>query len=57
MGKAQGCDFSLKEGDNKRYEAIHCDKFRGLLVEKSNFQTGWNSRNKKSLELLNIVPT
>ena len=33
------------------------DMFRGLLVEKSNFQIGWNSRNKKSLESSSIAPT
>ena len=33
------------------------DMFRGLLVEKSNFQIGWNGRNKKSLEPSSIAPT
>ena len=31
------------------------DMFRGLLVEKSNFQIGWNGRNKKSLEPSSIA--
>lgn len=57
MGKALDCDFSLKEGDDKRDDANRCDKFRGLLVEKSNFQIGWNGGNKKSLEPSNIAPT
>ena len=33
------------------------DMFRGLLVEKSNFQIGWNGRNKNSLESSSIAPT
>lgn len=57
MGKALDCDFSLKEGEDKRDDANRCDKFRGLLVEKSNFQIGWNGRNKKSLEPSHIAPT
>ena len=57
MGKALDCDFSLKEGEDKRDDAIRCDKFRGRLVEKSNFQIGWHGRNKKSLEPSNIAPT
>lgn len=57
MGKALDCDFTLKEGDDKRDDANRCDKFRGLLVEKSNFQIGWNGGNKKSLEPSNIAPT
>ena len=57
MGKALDCDFSLKEGEDKRDDSIRCDKFRGKLVENSNFQIGWYGRNKKSLEPSNIAPT
>ena len=57
MGKAIDCDLLMLEGDDKRDDSIRCDKFRGYLVEKSNFQIGWNSRNKKSLEPSNIAPT
>jgi hypothetical protein len=39
---------SKKEDYDKRYDAIRCDKFRGLLVEKPNFQIGWNGGNKKT---------
>ena len=57
MGKALDCDFHLKEGEKKRDDGIRCDKFRGRLVEKSNFQIGWHGRNKKSLEPSHIAPT
>lgn len=57
MGKALDCDFPLKEKEDKRDDSIRCDKFRGRLVENSNFQIGWNGRNKKSLEPSNIAPT
>lgn len=57
MGKALDCDFPLKESEDKRDDLIRCDNFRGKLVEKSNFQIGWNGRNKKSLEPSNIAPT
>jgi hypothetical protein len=57
MGKALDFDFPRKPGEDKRDDGIRCDKFRGLIVEKSNFQIGWNGRNKKSLEPSNIAPT
>lgn len=57
MGKALDCDFDLKEGEDKRDDANRCDKFRGQMVEKSNFQIGWHGWNKKSLEPSNIAPT
>ncbi len=41
MGKALDCDFPRKPGEDKRDDGIRCDNFRGLLVEKSNFQIGW----------------
>jgi len=50
MGKALDIDFPDKEGEDKRDDANRCDKFRGLLVEKSNFQIGWSANNKKALE-------
>jgi putative peptidoglycan binding protein len=34
-----------------------CNTLRGLLVEKSNAQIGWDARNRKSLEPANIAPT
>ena len=57
MGKALDLDFPLKETEDKRDDGIRCETFRGVLVEKSNFQIGWNGRNKKSLEPSNIAPT
>jgi hypothetical protein len=50
MRIALGCNFSLKENYDKFDDAIRCDKFRGLLVEKPDFQIGWNGGNKKPLE-------
>ena len=47
----------VTQGDLIEQNKKLCDKFRGLLVEKSNFQIGWNSRNKKSLESSSIAPT
>jgi hypothetical protein len=40
MGKGLGYYLSLKEGDDKRDDTIRCDKFRGILVKKPNFQIG-----------------
>jgi hypothetical protein len=57
MGKALDCDFKLKDKEDKRDDGNRCDRFRGLMVEKSNFQIGWNGRNKKSLEPSHIAPT
>jgi hypothetical protein len=57
MGKALDCDFPLGANEDKRDDTIRCENFRGLLVEKSNFQIGWNGRNKKSLEPSHIAPT
>jgi hypothetical protein len=47
----------VEENYYKRDDAIHCDKYGGLLVEKSDFQIGWHSGNRKSLEPSNAVLT
>jgi hypothetical protein len=57
MGKALDFDFPLAGNEDKRDDSLRCNGFRGVLVEKSNFQIGWNGRNKKSLEPSNIAPT
>lgn len=57
MGKALDCDFTPKSGEDKRDDQHRCDRFRGVLVEKGNFQIGWAASNRKSLEPSNIAPT
>ncbi len=57
MGKALDCDLPRKKGDDKRDDCNRCDALRGFLVEKCNFQIGWEARNKKSLEPSNIAPS
>jgi len=57
MGKALDVDFLPQPGEDKRDDCNRCDAARGLLVEKSNFQVGWNGNNCKSLEPSNIAPT
>ncbi len=57
MGKALDCDFTLQAGEDKRDDQNRCDRFRGVLVEKGNFQLGWAAPNRKSLEPSNIAPT
>ena len=57
MGKALDCDFTLRAGEDKRDDQQRCDRYRGVLVEKSNFQIGWNASNRKSLEPTEIAPT
>ncbi len=57
MGKAMDFDFPRKPGEDKKEDSFRCDKFRGIMIEKSNFQIGWHGRNKKSLEPSNIAPT
>jgi len=57
MGKALDVDFPLLAGELKRDDVVRCDKGRGLLVEKSSFQTGWGASNRKSLEPSDIAPT
>jgi len=57
MGKALDIDFPSKESEDKRDDCKRCDNFRGVLVEKSNFQIGWSANNKKALEPSNIAPT
>ncbi len=57
MGKALDVDFPLLAGEGKRDDAARCDRARGILVEQSNFQTGWGANNRKSLEPSDIAPT
>lgn len=55
-GKAIDLDISQPVVD-KRDDMIRCDSLRGLLVEKSAAQIGWNASNRKALEPSNIAPT
>lgn len=55
-GKAIDLDISQPVVD-KRDDMIRCDRIRGLLVEKSAAQIGWNASNRKALEPSNIAPT
>ena len=57
MGKAIDIDFALNDGEGKREDLDRCNRVRGLLVEKSNFQIGWGAANHKSLEPSDIAPT
>jgi hypothetical protein len=57
MGKAIDMDFPSQPGEDKRDDCLRCDNVRGVVVEKSNFQTGWGAHNRKSLEPSNIAPT
>ncbi len=57
MGKALDIDFTLLPNEGKRDDVARCDQGRGILVEKSNFQIGWDAGNRKSLEPSSIAPT
>ena len=57
MGKALDCDFQLGRGEDKRDDIKRCNAARSILVEKCNFQIGWDGRNQKSLEPSNIAPS
>jgi len=57
MGKAIDLDFPLAAGEDKRDDAIRCDRGRGVLVESANFQVGWTANNRKALEPADIAPT
>ena len=57
MGKAIDIDFKGKPGEDKRDDMDRSNFFRGIMVEKSNFQIGWAGRNIKALEPSNIAPT
>ena len=57
MGKALDGDFSRQPDEDKRDDQNRCDRFRGQLVEKGNFQMGWAASNRKSLEPSSIAPT
>jgi len=57
LGKALDIDFPSKAGEDKRDDCRRCDSFRGILVEKCNFQLGWGANNVKSLEPANIAPS
>lgn len=57
MGKALDCDFPVLSDEDKRDDQLRCDRFRGVLVEKSHFQIGWTASNRKALEPSRIAPT
>ena len=57
MGKAIDFDFPLQDGEDKRDDSNRCDRFRGILTEKCNFQIGWGANNRKALEPSTIAPT
>ena len=55
--KALDGDFPRPPDEDKRDDQNRCDRFRGQLVEKGNFQMGWAASNRKSLEPPSIAPT
>jgi len=57
MGKAIDLDFPLAANEDKRDDALRCDRGRGVLVELANFQIGWTANNRKALEPADIAPT
>jgi len=57
MGKALDLDFPTVPGEDKRDDCNRCDRTRGILVEKGDFQIGWGAGNRKALEPSNIAPT
>jgi hypothetical protein len=56
MGKALDVDFVVA-GEDKKDDCNRCNKIRGLLVEKGNFQVGWSAQNRKALEPADIAPS
>jgi len=56
-GKAIDLDIAKKPGEDKRDDMTHCEQLRGIIVEKSTAQIGWNAVNRKALEPKNIAPT
>jgi hypothetical protein len=56
-GKAIDLDAIGKPGEDKRDDMNRCDKIRGIIVEKSNAQIGWDAANRKSFEPSQIAPT
>ena len=56
-GKAIDLDVPGKTSADKRDDMKRCDQIRGIIVEKSNAQIGWNAANRKALEPSQIAPT
>ena len=56
-GKAIDIDVIGEPGEDKRTDMNRCDSIRGMAVERSNAQIGWNAVNRKSLEPSSIAPT
>jgi hypothetical protein len=56
-GKAIDLDVVGDPGEDKRDDMNRCDTIRGLIIEKSNAQIGWNAANRRSLEPSHIAPT
>jgi len=56
-GKAVDFDVPLKPEEDKRDDMNRCNWIRGLIVERSQAQIGWNAKNRKALEPENIAPT
>ena len=56
-GKAVDLDVPPAPGDDRRDDMERSDRIRGLLVEMSTAQIGWNAFNRKALEPSNIAPT
>ena len=56
-GKAVDIDVPGKPGEDKRDDMNRCDKIRGIIVEKSYAQIGWDAANRKSFEPSPIAPT
>lgn len=56
-GKAVDIDIPGKPDEDKRDVMIRCEQIRGIIVEKSNAQIGWNAVNRKSLESSEHAPT
>ena len=57
MGKAIDIDFPMKAGDDKEDDKNRCNMARSVMVDKSNFQVGWNGFNQKALDPSDIAPT
>lgn len=56
-GKAIDIDVVPRQGEDKRDDMNRCNTVRGVAVEKSNAQIGWDAANRKSLEPSSAAPT
>jgi hypothetical protein len=56
-GKAVDLDTPLAPGEDRRDDMERCERIRGVLVEMSTAQIGWNAFNRKALEPSHIAPT